>query len=191
MRAVAPETAIEGHLAKDGCRLRFGRPPVCYEYACWDVLGALADDEEKYLFRVVSHVMTFAGEGALPRTHLVEVQDLAKLDRARTARLRRRIALAERIFEAARRLLEDGGGAGRPDDWALVTTHFSTKGYRLSRLDARAAEGAPSGGPRLRILPIVRAALVAATLALGFLAGRGAPVESPGPVPIMALEGPS
>src|SRR5438552_18907866 len=45
VRAVASALEIEGHLAKDGCRLNFGRPPVCYEYACRDVLATLADAE--------------------------------------------------------------------------------------------------------------------------------------------------
>ena len=206
VRAVAPEDAIEGHLARDGCRLRFGRPPVCYEFACADVLGTFPTDEQKYLFRVVSHVITFAGEDALPGTHLVEVQELGKLDRARVARLRARIALAGKIFDAAARLLDRGGRGGADDpprttlragengrprdaaDWALVTAHFSTKGYRFSRLEGARANGA--GGRPMRTLPIVRAILAVATLALGAaLAGCGGPpkrLELTQPKPVSA-----
>lgn len=147
VRAVAPGRAIEGHLATDGCRLEWGRPPVCYEFACSDVQRSLPTDDEKYLFRVLSHIVSFAGKDALPGTHLVEVTDLGRLGGPAAARLRRRIALAGQIFDAAARLFA-GRGRGLADDWALVTEHFPTKGYDLTR-----GAGAPG---RLRPLPIVR-----------------------------------
>jgi hypothetical protein len=159
-REVAPGQAIEGHLARDGCRLRFGRPPVCYEFACNDVQRQLPTDDEKYLFRVISHVVTFAGKDALPGTHLVEVTDLGRLDRSRVARLRRRIALADKIFDAAARLFR-ARGRGLASDWALVTEHFTAKGYQLTRGEERPAK---KGG--LRPLPIVRALVLLAALAL-------------------------
>lgn len=178
VRAVTPADAVEGHLARDGCRLRFGRPPVCYEFACADVLGTIRGDDAKYIFHVISHIMTFAGENALPRTHLVEVQDLSALDAARTARLRRRIALAGRIFEAAARLFAAvrAGAPGAPADWDLLTAHFSSRGFRLSR-DAAArparasARSAPGGITLMKTLPIVRAALAGVLVVSAGLAG--------------------
>ncbi len=198
VRAVAPEDAIEGHLARDGCRLRFGRPPVCYEFACWDILGRIATDEEKYLFRVISHVMTFAGEGALPRTHLVEVRDLARLAGRPAARLRERIALAGRIFDAAARLFAEARarpGAARPGsaaDWALVTRWFPPDGYRLAAAKGPRVQDDEEGRrktPRMRSLPIVRAVAFVALAAFGVAgaSGCGAPprklsLSSPAPV---------
>jgi hypothetical protein len=179
VRRVASALAIEGHLARDGCRLRFGRPPVCYEYACHDVIRTLATEEEKYLFRAVSHLMTFAGEEALPGTHLVEVTDLSRLGAPETARLRKRIALAGRVLDAALRLLAacDAGrpGAGDPADWALLKRYFPSNGYRLSRLEAHEQRRAASGGTRtMRKLPLLGTVLAAALL-LGGLSGCGGP----------------
>jgi hypothetical protein len=190
VREVEAERAIEGHLAADGCRLRFGRPPVCYEFACSKILMGLSGDEEKYLFRVISHVMTFAGEEALAGTHLVEIDDLAKLDEERTARLRARIALAGRIFEAAARALEAvrEGRRGERADWDLVTRHFSTRGYRLSRPEAPDSCGGRNGGKkRMRTLPIVGALLLFGLAIAVPIAGCGAPprrleLDAPKPV---------
>jgi hypothetical protein len=161
--------SLEGHLATDGCRLRVGRPPVCYEYACHDVMGSVAGDRQKYLFRVISHILTFAGAEALPGTHLVEVDDLRALIPARVRALRRRIALAGRVFAAARRLFERPERPGDRRDWALVRRHFPARGYRLSGpanapLPGPGAARAPGAGPapppsragtKLRPLPIL------------------------------------
>jgi hypothetical protein len=163
-REVEAGRAIEGHLAADGCRLRFGRPPVCYEFACAEVLATLPTHDERYLFRVLSHVMTFAGEEALPGTHLVEAIDLRALGGARARRLARRIALAERVFEAAARLFATRG-AGTREDWALVERHHPARGFRLSYgadaarerealARARRECGARAAAPRR--LPLVR-----------------------------------
>lgn len=159
---------LEGHLATDGCRLRFGRPPVCYEYACHDVLYALPAHRRKYLFRVISHVMSFAGEEALPGTHLVEVQDLRALTRSRLRRLVRRIALAGRIFDAALRLFARPDEPGDPSDWAVVRRHFPTTGYRLSEVPSVKPLKTPAPRPasKLQLLPVVRLVAVAAAALL-------------------------
>jgi len=148
---------VEGHLASDGCTLRFGRPPVCYEFACADVIATLPSHDLRYLYRAISHVITFAGEDALPGTHLVEVADLAKIDGARARRLGRRIARAGRLLDAAVRLYR-AGGRGETRDWALVKRCISPKGFQLRHGEESGAAVAASGSRAagLRSLPVVR-----------------------------------
>ena len=137
IRRRAASELVEGYLARDGCRLRFGRPPVCYEFFCETIEDRLATDSRRYAFRVLSHALSFAGRGAVARTHLVELGDLALLRGARTRRLRERIALTSKIVTAASRLFAVGSAVPDPGGQALLARYFPCR-------ERRPAPGGPA-----------------------------------------------
>ncbi len=78
-----------GWLDLRGCSLKYGRPPVCYEYFCDELLARLPDEETRFSAKVLGKLMDHVGQKALGGWHLVEIMeeaDLAKVDHAGVAR---------------------------------------------------------------------------------------------------------
>ena len=95
-----------GWLDTGGCRLRCGRPPVCYAFFCGDLLGKAPDDEGRYVIEVLGMLMDFVGREALDGTDLCEIRDPAALARLDFEALSARLAIARRALAAVHAYLQ-------------------------------------------------------------------------------------
>lgn len=89
-----------GWLTEKGCALLTGRPPVCYEFFCRDILTALSDDSRRHDIEALGRLISHIGKNALGSRHLVEIMTSDKLHRVRYSRFERRLAEAEAVFAA-------------------------------------------------------------------------------------------
>jgi len=66
-----------GWIGSHGCRLSYGRPPVCYEFFC----GEVTEKEHLKGAQVVQEIKRFisAGNKACGNEHLICVNDLSKI----------------------------------------------------------------------------------------------------------------
>ncbi len=69
-----------GWLTERGCSLGLGRPPVCYEFFCDDVLSNLTSDTHRYVLTVLGKLVSHSGENALGTKHLIEIRDEEELE---------------------------------------------------------------------------------------------------------------
>ena len=70
-----------GWLDLHGCSLQYGRPPVCYEFFCDELLARLPDDETRFSARVLGKLLNHVGREALGGWHLVEIMEESDLDK--------------------------------------------------------------------------------------------------------------
>jgi hypothetical protein len=95
-----------GWLSVRGCRLPAGRPPVCYEFLC-DALEARQPSARHVdALRRLARVITEAGKGAGGKVHLVELDNL---DRLNPQRLTARLDQARHTLFELRRFWQEGG----------------------------------------------------------------------------------
>ena len=66
-------------LSEAGCRLSIGRPPVCYEFLCANILDAQQTGMHRYAMIVLSKLVSHIGKRALGPRHLIEIMDPADL----------------------------------------------------------------------------------------------------------------
>jgi len=66
-----------GWLADSGCRLRYGRPQVCYSYFCQEVMDKQPDLSQR--IDGVIRAFTASGDHALGGSHLISVENLDEL----------------------------------------------------------------------------------------------------------------
>jgi hypothetical protein len=69
-----------GWLTPHGCRLSVGRPPVCYEFLCHNLEAHQPTPLHREALQLLSKLMTHAGACARGRRHLVELNDLSRLN---------------------------------------------------------------------------------------------------------------
>ena len=58
-------------LNEAGCKLSVGRPPVCYEFLCSNILEAQQPGMHRYAMIVLSKLMSHIGKRALGSRHLI------------------------------------------------------------------------------------------------------------------------
>lgn len=104
--------AAAGWLTAQGCRLPAGRPPVCYEFLCRDLEENQPTPIHCEALRRLSKLMTQAGACARGRRHLVELNDLSRLN------VKRLTVQFERAWTALAQLKRfwEHAGAGVPGD---------------------------------------------------------------------------
>ena len=66
-----------GWLADTGCRLRYGRPQVCYTYFCNDMLQKQPEQLQKV--NAVISAFSASGDRALGGNHLISIEKLDEL----------------------------------------------------------------------------------------------------------------
>jgi hypothetical protein len=86
-----------GFLIETGCALEIGRPPVCYEFFCDELMATQTDDMHRNLLRILGRLPTYAGENAHGNAHLVEIMQAEELDRLSFQRLKKQ---CEKAFKA-------------------------------------------------------------------------------------------
>ena len=72
-----------GWLEPTGCCLHTGRPPVCSEYLCDELLNNLPTPFERYIAITISSLITYVGEHAVGELHLCDIlheTDMEKVD---------------------------------------------------------------------------------------------------------------
>jgi hypothetical protein len=86
-------------LSEAGCKLSVGRPPVCYEFLCADILDAQQPGLQRYAMMVLAKLISHIGKIALGSRHLIEVMDLADLKKVRYSRFEKRLSEARNAFD--------------------------------------------------------------------------------------------
>jgi len=76
----ALESDRYGFLTESGCSLRTGRPPVCYEFFCEELLDSLPDEQHRNMLRILGRLPAHVGEKALGEQHLTEISDANALE---------------------------------------------------------------------------------------------------------------
>jgi len=94
-----------GWLTDSGCRLNAGRPPVCYEFMCSQILMEISATDRMHTIKVLSKLVTFAGANALGKKHLVTLSSTQLLTRLNYTRLRRRLAHSQEILQNCEQVL--------------------------------------------------------------------------------------
>lgn len=62
-----------GWLTEHGCGLALGRPPICYEFFCDELLAVQPDATHRYVLQVIGRLVSHIGRDALGHIHLVEI----------------------------------------------------------------------------------------------------------------------
>lgn len=108
-----------GWLTNQGCCLPAGRPPVCYEFLCRSLQVHQPSALHRDALQVLAGLITDTGRRARGRRHLVELNDLGRLNLKRlTDQLKRAqstLAQLERFWACAKDYLSsEAGGGGAP-----------------------------------------------------------------------------
>lgn len=103
-------SAESGWLAAEGCRLKVGRPPVCYEFFCDAIMGHEESVLRRYALKVMGKLPAFVGRNALRGRHLVTLTASELRTRLNCNRLLQRLLLAEELFADCREILDSGQG---------------------------------------------------------------------------------
>jgi len=86
-------------LGEAGCKLSVGRPPVCYEFLCSNILDAQRTGMHRYAMIVLSKLISHIGKRALGSRHLIEIMNPADLKKVRYLRFEKRLSEARNAFE--------------------------------------------------------------------------------------------
>lgn len=97
-----------GWLTTTGCALEVGRPPVCYEFLCDDILHTLPNDDARFALRTLGMLITYIGRKAIGTRHLVELLDPEDLLRLRYLRFRTRLQTAQTALDAITNYFDTG-----------------------------------------------------------------------------------
>jgi len=93
-------------LGEAGCKLAVGRPPVCYEFLCANILEARQTGMHRYAMTILSKLICHIGKRALGSRHLIEVMDPDDLKKIRYSRFEKRLSEARNAFDVVQLLLK-------------------------------------------------------------------------------------
>jgi hypothetical protein len=88
-----------GWLTDTGCGLFIGRPPVCYEFLCQDILASQKSEFDRYVVKILSALMTHTGKNAAGGRHIVELLHEDDLHRMRLLRFEKKLQEAQAAFD--------------------------------------------------------------------------------------------
>jgi hypothetical protein len=86
-------------LNEAGCKLSVGRPPVCYEFLCANILDAQEMGMHRYAMIVLSKLVAHIGKRAFGSRHLIEVMDPADLKKIKYSRFQKPLSEARNAFD--------------------------------------------------------------------------------------------
>ena len=84
-----------GWLKDTGCGLLIGRPPVCYEFLCEDILASQKTEFDRYVVKVLSALMSHIGKNSVGGRHLVEILHEDDLQRIVPLRFEKKLQEAQ------------------------------------------------------------------------------------------------
>ncbi len=87
-----------GWLSSKGCRLKAGRPPLCYEFFCERISDHFRKEAILDPILAISKLPSTAGQKALGKRHLVTLEDEEILNKLDFNRLRKKIVLAGKNY---------------------------------------------------------------------------------------------
>lgn len=64
-----------GWLSTRGCLLKVGRPPICYEYLCDELLSNFIDEDDREALKTLGSLIQTLGENTYGDTHLVDLRE--------------------------------------------------------------------------------------------------------------------
>jgi len=96
--------AKKGWIGPRGCRLEVGRPPICYEYLCPEILYTLDGPDQREAAKDLAEIVAHVGDDLIDGQHAVEVDDQG-FDALDRALLEARIDLAILLLEKGKRAL--------------------------------------------------------------------------------------
>lgn len=105
-----------GWLTENGCGLPIGRPPVCYEFFCADLLARLPDDDHRRALKTLGALINHVGRHALGDKHLVEISNDEEIHRLSLPAFRRRIESARAALEHLQFYFDNGFFDPEADD---------------------------------------------------------------------------
>ena len=114
----APPSPSRGWLTPGGCALAVGRPPVCYEFLCDDIMSAQDNDDARYALRALGMLLTYLGRNALGDRHLVAMVEHETLLSIKPARFEKRLKIAREVLDVIEACLN--GGEQSAGDAALL-----------------------------------------------------------------------
>jgi len=117
-----------GWMSPDGCRLTVGRPPVCHAFFCRAIAASRTSEAQRTALELISNLMTVIGRHALGSRHLIEVEQLDRID---TQRLSNRFESGHALLAALDPILNDPG-TGRCTDTAHLEPIYQATGGGLS-----------------------------------------------------------
>lgn len=97
-----------GWRTENGCSLGLGRPPVCYEYFCDEVLRCQPDDGTRFVLKLLGKLLDYVGSHALGSRHLVEITDEEDLNRIHLDAFKAKVGTARSVLEHVRFFFEHG-----------------------------------------------------------------------------------
>jgi hypothetical protein len=89
----------DGWLSSSGCRLAAGRPPVCYEYLCTNILNSCRGCKFLDNLKQLSKLLSITGTKSLGHKHLVALSTEEIATRLNPTKLSTRISNSNRSFE--------------------------------------------------------------------------------------------
>jgi hypothetical protein len=89
-----------GWLSETGCILKIGRPPVCYEYFCDEIMAVQPTGTHQYVVNVLSKLISHAGKRAYRGKHLVEILERKEIALVKFSYVEKRLQEAENAFQS-------------------------------------------------------------------------------------------
>ena len=96
-----------GWLTETGCVLTTGRPPVCYEYLCGEILSAQPTHTHRYAINVLSQLISHVVKRAYRGKHIVEIGEAEELQRIKLSAFERRLGESKAAFHAMETFYEN------------------------------------------------------------------------------------
>lgn len=97
-----------GWLTEYGCSLPIGRPPVCYEFFCDDLLARQPGEDHCRALKTLGALLNDVGRNALGAIHLVEITREEDLHRLSAARFQKQMTRARAAFDHLQFFFENG-----------------------------------------------------------------------------------
>lgn len=102
------ESDAYGFLTGNGCALKTGRPPICYEFFCNELLAAQPDDLHRNVLLVLGRLPAYAGGNASGDAHLVEILQAEELEHLAFQRLEKQFQNAREALDCIRAFYDGG-----------------------------------------------------------------------------------
>ena len=108
-----------GWLSESGCVLTIGRPPVCYEYLCGEILSAQPTQSHRFVVNVLSQLISHVGKRVYRGKHIVEICEAEELQRIKLPVFKRHLVESKAAFQAIETFYEKTFFSAR--DWKKIT----------------------------------------------------------------------
>lgn len=97
-----------GFLTETGCALEIGRPPVCYEFFCAELLADQPDGLHRELLRILGRLPTYAGQNAYGNASLSEIMGEEELEQIDFQTLEKQLQESFQALEIIRTFYNTG-----------------------------------------------------------------------------------